>query len=66
VIPDHMFLVEARVAAMRDLPWPIPALVVIRMRDADLDRLEAATETTHYWRTLNEIVRRITEEKGEP
>jgi len=59
-----MLLVEARVAAMRDLPWPIPALVVIEMSDEDLDRPEAAADDNNYWRTLNEIVRRITESEA--
>jgi len=55
-------IVENRVQAMRELPWPIPALVVIEMTDEDLDLLDAAYETREYWSTLNTIVKRIREE----
>jgi len=60
MIPD-LDILERRVAAMRDIPWPIPALVVMQMTDEDLDRLDAAADTDHYWSTLNEIVTRIKE-----
>jgi hypothetical protein len=63
LIPDQDIL-ENRVRAMRELPWPIPALVVIEMSDEDLDRLDAAYETREYWSTLNTIVRRIQEEEA--
>jgi len=43
---------------MRDLPWPIPALVVVEFRDEDLDRLDAA-DSPEYWPLLNEIITRI-------
>jgi hypothetical protein len=62
VIPEQDIL-ENRVIAMRELPWPIPALVVIEMTDEDLDLLDAAYETCKYWSTLNTIVRRIQEEQ---
>ena len=62
MIPDADIL-ENRVQAMRELPWPIPALV-IEMCDEDLDRLDAAYETREYWSTLNTIVRRIQEEEA--
>jgi hypothetical protein len=61
-VPDADIL-ESRVMAMRELPWPIPALVVIQMTDEDLDLLDAAYETRGYWSTLNMIVRRIQEEQ---
>jgi hypothetical protein len=48
--------------AMRELPWPIPALVVIQFSDEDLDLLDAAYETPEYWSVLNGIVRRIQED----
>jgi hypothetical protein len=63
VLRDDPDILESRVAAMRDLPWPIPALVVVSMTDEDLDLLDAAYETREYWSTLNTIVRRIQEEQ---
>jgi hypothetical protein len=62
LIPEQDIL-ENRVQAMRELPWPIPALVVIEMSDEDLDRLDAAYETREYWSTLNTIVTCIQEKK---
>ena len=62
MIPDQDIF-ESRVMAMRELPWPIPALVVIQFSDEDLDLLDAAYETPEYWSTLNTIVRRIQEEQ---
>jgi len=61
VIPDADIL-ENRVQAMRELPWPIPALVVIQFRDEDLDLLDAAADTDKYWTVLNAIVARIEKE----
>jgi hypothetical protein len=58
VIPD-LDILERRVAAMRDVPWPIPALVIIEMTDEDLDNLDAAADTNRYWTVLNSIVARI-------
>ena len=62
MIPDQDIL-ENRVQAMRELPWVIPALVIIEMTDEDLDLLDAAYETDEYWSTLNTIVKRIQEEQ---
>ena len=61
MIPDADIL-ENRVQAMRELPWPIPALVVIQFRDEDLDLLDAAADTDKYWTVLNAIVARIEKE----
>lgn len=63
MIPD-LDILERRVAAMRDIPWPIPALVIIEMTDEDLDLLDAAYDKPEYWSTLNAIVRRIQEEEA--
>jgi len=63
MIPDQDIL-ENRVQAMRELPWPIPALTVIQMTDEDLDLLDAAYEAREYWSTLNTIVRRIQEQEA--
>ena len=62
MIWDAEDLLESRVAAMRDLPWVIPALTIIEMTDEDLDLLDAAYETREYWTVLNAIVTRITDE----
>jgi hypothetical protein len=61
LIPDADIL-ENRVQAMRELPWPLPALVIIRFTDEDLDRLDAAYDTPEYWPLLNTILRRIESE----
>ena len=61
MIPDQDIL-ENRVQAMRELPWVIPALVVVEMTDEDLDLLDAAYETSEYWSVLNRIVTRIERE----
>jgi hypothetical protein len=47
---------------MRDIPWPIPALVVMQMTDEDLDNLDEAADTDRYWTVLNSTVRRIESE----
>ena len=62
MIWDAEDLLESRVAAMRDLPWVIPALTIIEMTDEDLDLLDAAYETREYWSVLNRIVTRIESE----
>jgi phage FluMu protein gp41 len=61
VIPD-LDMLERRIAAMRDVPWPIPALVIIEMTDEDLDNLDAAADADNYWTVLNAIVSRIERE----
>ena len=50
------YITELRLKAVRELPWPIPALVIVGMTDEDLDRPAAAPNPTVYWRTLNAIV----------
>jgi hypothetical protein len=55
-------ILENRMQAMRELPWPIPALVVIQFTDEDLDLLDAAYDTDKYWTVLNGIVSRIERE----
>jgi hypothetical protein len=47
------------VAAVRDIPWPIPARVIMQMTDLDLDHLDMAADTDGYWPTLNAILSRI-------
>jgi hypothetical protein len=58
LIPDQDIL-ESRVQAMRELPWVIPALVIMQFTDEDLDLLDVAYETGEYWTVLNGIVSRI-------
>ena len=59
MIWDAEDLLESRVQAVRDLPWPIPAVVVVQMTALDLDHLDMAADTDGYWPTLNAIVSRI-------
>jgi hypothetical protein len=61
MIPDS-YITERRLKAVRELPWPIPAAVLVEMTDEDLDRLSAATKRD-YWRVLNTIVTRISERR---
>jgi hypothetical protein len=60
---DEFPSASARARVMQEIPWPVPALVMIRMTDADLDELDLATGSRHYWRTLNAIVARINASK---
>lgn len=62
MIPDTDIL-ERRIAAMREIPWPIAALVIMEMTDEDLDNLDAVADAPEYWSVLNGIVRRIQEEQ---
>ena len=64
MIWDASDLLENRMAAMRDLPWPLAALTIIEMTDEDLDNLDAAYDSPEYWSTLNKIVKRIQEEEA--
>jgi hypothetical protein len=59
VIPDS-YITDLRAKVVRDLPWPIPATVLLEMTDEDLDLLAAASKE-EYWRVLNGIVARISE-----
>lgn len=58
MIPDA-FITDQRAKVVRELPWPIPASVVLQMSDEDLDHLAAARDLDEYWSTLNDIVARI-------
>jgi hypothetical protein len=61
VIPDAE-MVESRLRVVKELPWPIPALVIVGMTDEDLDLLAAASDD-EYWRVLNGVVSRILERR---
>ncbi len=57
MIPDA-YITELRLKAVRELPWPIPAAILVQMTDEDLDHLAAASNED-YWHVLNAIVTRI-------
>jgi hypothetical protein len=65
VIWDASDLLESQIAAVRDLPHGVPALVVISMKDRDLAHLDAAADTPHYQSVLRGIVRRIESDRKE-
>jgi cell fate regulator YaaT (PSP1 superfamily) len=58
------YILSRRVRQMHRLPWLIPASVVMRMTDEDLDSLDLAERTSRdaYWLCLNRIVTRYTSE----
>ena len=60
MIPDTL-LVESRLKTFMDLPWVLPAAVLIEITDEDLDNLGAAAPE-EYWSVLNRIVVRIESE----
>jgi hypothetical protein len=55
----HSLLVEERLKAFMELPWVLPAAVLMEITDEDLDNLDAAADTDRYWTMLNAIVSRI-------
>jgi hypothetical protein len=55
------FITDRRARAMREVPWPIPALVIMEMTAEDLDHLADARGKDEYWSVLNAVVRRIKE-----
>ena len=58
-------ILERRLRQLEHLPWPIPAAIIMRMTEADFDVLDMAKEPDEWWRTLNSIVVRITDTKGD-
>jgi hypothetical protein len=64
LIPDA-HITDLRAKVVRELPWPIPATVLMEMTDEDLDLLAAAS-SDDYWRVLNAIVRRIESRASPP
>jgi len=58
MFPDT-YITERRLRVVRELPWVITASVLLEMSDEDLDELDVATDSQHYWRTLGDIVDRI-------
>jgi hypothetical protein len=60
LIPDTL-IVESRLKAFMELPWVLPAAVLMEVTDEDLDYLGAAGRD-EYWTVLNAIVSRIERE----
>jgi hypothetical protein len=58
MIPDS-YILERRLRILRELPWPIPAAVVMSMTSEDFDALDATVGRDAYWRTLNRILTRV-------
>ena len=59
----HSLLVEERLKTFMELPWVLPAAVLMEITDEDLDNLAAVTKD-EYWGVLNGIVGRIQETDG--
>lgn len=57
MIPDTN-IAEGRLKTFLELPWIIPAAVLLEFTDEDLDNLSAASED-EYWSVLNRVVARI-------
>ena len=65
MIWDAWDVLESQIAAMRDLPFQVPALVILQMTDKDLAHLDAAADSSHYQSVLSTIVRRIESDRKE-
>ena len=64
MFPDADIL-ERRLRQLERLPWPIPAVVIMRMTEADFDALDMANDCDEWWHVLNAIIVRVTDsEKG--
>jgi hypothetical protein len=57
----HSLLVEERLKTFMELPWVLPAVVLMEITDEDLDNLATATKD-EYWGVLNAVVTRIERE----
>jgi hypothetical protein len=60
LIPDTV-LAESRLKTFMELPWVLPAAVLMEITDEDLDYLGAAGRD-QYWGVLNAIGTRIERE----
>jgi hypothetical protein len=63
VIWDASDLLESQIAAVRDLPHGVPALVVMEITDQELTQLDAVSDTTHYPAVLVAILKRIASDR---
>jgi len=64
MFPDA-YILERRLRQLQSLPWPIPAVVIMRMTDADFDALDMAACRDEWWRVLNTIVSRVSDSDKE-
>ena len=64
MIWDPADVLESQIAAVRDLPHSVPALVAMEMTPEDLAHLDAAADTVHYHLVLGVIVDRIQKGKA--
>ena len=65
MIWDASDLLEGQIAAMRDLPFGVPALVIIEMTAQELAQLDAAADSPHYPSELSAILKRIASDRKE-
>jgi hypothetical protein len=63
VIWDAPDLLEAQIAAVRDLPHGVPALVILEMTAQELAQLDAAADSSHYPSVLSAIVARVASDR---
>lgn len=65
MIWDAWDVLESQIAALRDLPHGVPALVIIEITSQELAQLDAAADTPHYHSVLSTVVRRIESDRKE-
>jgi hypothetical protein len=60
------FILSRRLRQVHKLPWCLPAVLLIKLTDEDLDGLDIAERAGRdsYWLCLNRIVHRLTEGKA--
>ena len=62
---NDALVISERLRAFHDLPWVIPAVMLLEFTDEDLDNLAAAGDNRdEYWHVLSRVVTRIRGEKG--
>jgi hypothetical protein len=66
VVSSNPHIIARRITALHGVPWPIPAVVLLRFTDEDLDDLELAERAGRdaYWLCLNRIVTRVQSGSG--
>ena len=65
MIWDAPDLLESQIAAVRDLPHGVPALVILQMTSQELAQLDAAADSPHYPSELSAILKRIASDRKE-
>jgi hypothetical protein len=58
------YILSKRIRVMHNLPWAIPATLMVRLTDQHLDELDLAERTSRdaYWLALGRIVHELTQE----